>query len=462
MPWDYREDELIKHLKESFEIVEKNENLPPGFDIGDEVTDLDQLPIEGGAEVDVSEADTPVNPEAEPLRTKYKGTDADLDAIVYSRFPAPEKIKNIAQGIHNLRLSRPLSKREKAKHLDALMKIGLEPEQAKDLIKQQVAKAKELIGKEPSSSEGGLASSAERLQRLIHNSVVLKILTDDGTAVDGEKFKELINVVPERIISNNAKIDKSGRTNEKFYEITLPAYQGLYYDNKENKFKLLRTCPNAGECKMFCYATKGGYVQYEGTNLRQMRMLNYLMNDWKGFKGKILKELEEAKKKEKDVKLRWHDSGDFFTDAYLEVAFDVARETPDVTHYAYTKNVRLINKYKESKPKNFIFNFSEGGTQDKLIEPTDKNSKVIPKAIWKDLFTNKEDFKDDAKLQELKKRIADVYGKLGITVENILTYDELMKTPDGDEPKWHVIVTPKDGDDAAARNDVISSLLLAH
>lgn len=456
MFFEYRQN---KKLLESYEQISVNETLPPGFEFGDEVVNLNKLPIKDSGSI---EEDTPVNPQAEPLPTKNKGTPADLDRIIKSKFPEPEKIKDIAQGIRQLRLSGNISSQAKQNHITALKALGMGDQEAEDFFNQQVDKAKKAFPKKKETNPDLLAKGAERLQRLIHNSVVLQIVTDDGTRISGEKFKNLINVIPDRIISNNAKIDKSGGEEERFYEITLPAYQGLYYDNKENIFRLLRTCPSAGECKLYCYATKGGYVQYEGTNLRQIKILNYLMNDWKGFKNKVMKELADAQKSDPKVKLRWHDSGDFFVDSYVELAFDVARSTPDVTHYAYTKSVGLVRKYESSRPDNFVFNFSEGGLQDKKIKDTDKNSKVIPKVIWKDLFNAKDDFKDEEKLQELKPRIAEVYGAKGITVENILTYEELMNTPEGNEPRWHVIVTPKDGDDSASRKDVISTLLLAH
>ena len=63
----------------------------------------------------------------------------------------------------------------------------------------------------------------------------------------------------------------------------------------------------------------------------------------------------------------------------------------------------------------------------------------------------------------MKDRIAIKYS---IKPESIITYDEMMKKPvskeEGDKNKWNVIVKPGDGDDAANRNDVLSSLLLIH
>lgn len=455
MFFEYRQN---KKLWEGYEKVNLSESLPPGFEYGYEVVNLDKMPIEGEGELE--EAPKMVDPKAEPLPVPNKGQIADLDRIVRSKFPNPEEIIDLGKGIRQLRLSGQISDRVKAKHIEALKALGMDDTEAENFFNAQVRAARAAFPKKSGNSDQ-LAKGAERLQRLIHNSLVLKILTPDGKEVDAETFKNYINEIPDRIISNNAKIDKSGQTEERFYEITLPAYQGLYYDNKDNIFRLLRTCPNAGECKLYCYATKGGYVQYEGTNLRQIRILNYLMNDWKGFKAQVMRELAEAQQSDPKVKLRWHDSGDFFATSYIELAFDVARATPNVTHYAYTKSVGLVNKLKDKKPQNFIFNYSEGGKMDKHIKDTDKNSKVIPKVLWKDLF-NKEDFKDPEKLNQLKQRLADTYSKKGLTKDNILTYDEMMNTPESDEPRWHVIVTPKDGDDSASRRDVISTLLLVH
>lgn len=455
MYWEYK---INQHLRESYKMIVRSESLPPGFNFGDEIVDLEELPIEGK---DIHE-NKEIDPTAEPLPVRHKGSEINLDDIVKSKFKDYEngdQIIDIARGIYQTRIAKPMSKKEKQKHVDNLLRLGLSKEEAIETLRRQIKLAKKDLGREIKSDD---VASADRLQRLIHNSEVLKILTDDGSSVDGEKFKNLINVVPDNIISRNEKIKKSGKKGEHFYEITLPAYQGLWYDNKDQKFRLLRTCPSAGECKMYCYATKGGYVQYKETNLKQIRILNFLMNDWKGFKKKILDEIKEAKRLAEKVVIRWHDSGDFFVDSYVQIAFDVARETPDVTHYAYTKSVGLVRKLESSKPDNFVFNFSEGGLQDKKLSFNDKNSKVIPKVLWKDIFGADKNFKNEDKLNQLKSILAKVYGSKGLEQENILTYDEMMEMPEGDIPRWHVIVTPKDGDDSARRKDVISTLLLIH
>ena len=47
-------------------------------------------------------------------------------------------------------------------------------------------------------------------------------------------------------------------------------------------------------------------------------------------------------------------------------------------------------------------------------------------------------------------------------LKDIITYDELMTTPKGNKPRWNVIVNPGQGDDAAIRPDVKSTLLSFH
>ena len=59
----------------------------------------------------------------------------------------------------------------------------------------------------------------------------------------------------------------------------------------------------------------------------------------------------------------------------------------------------------------------------------------------------------------LKNRVSNEFN---IDKSELLTFDELMATPKGDAPRWTVIVTPNDGDDAAFRKDVKQILLTQH
>jgi hypothetical protein len=68
-------------------------------------------------------------------------------------------------------------------------------------------------------------------------------------------------------------------------------------------------------------------------------------------------------------------------------------------------------------------------------------------------------FASPENLEEFKTRLAQKYA---IDKNSILTYDQMMKTPVGDTPKWNVIVMPGDGDNSANRKDVVGSYLLFH
>jgi hypothetical protein len=326
---------------------------------------------------------------------------------------------------------------------------------------QQYKRDKALVN--PETGKGYLP--AERPQRLIHSSTMLKILTPSGKKISEKQLKQLITVRPENIISQNSKLASSGTAaNEVFYDLTLPAYQGLFYNEKENKFQVVRTCPSAGACKAYCYATSGGYVQYEGPWLSSTRILNFLMNDYEGFKAKLLAELKSAiatnTKKGMKVVLRWHDAGDFYSKTYLMLAFDVANQTPEVRHYAYTKQVDLVNQYADQKPDNFIFNFSKGGTQDKKVDfSTSKHSKVVPHVLFKDLKIVKGEPMSPEDIKTIKDRIVYHYK---LDPSSVITYDELVKLPQSAGNKYNVIVRPGDGDDAAARTDVLGTYLLVH
>lgn len=404
---------------ESWAAMQFNESMPPGME--NAVGDLSELPTEDEFEgVGLAEAglgDAPVR---------------DIDPMDIARSKTDDP--NIKQGI-------AFNRENPAK---------------------QYKRDKELVN--PESGKGYLP--AERPQRLIHSSALLKILTPDGTRIDPEKFKALISVRPQKIISQNSKLASSGSgANEIFYDLTLPAYQGLFYNEKLGKFQVVKTCPSAGACKAYCYATSGGYVQYEGPWLSATRTVNYLMNDYEGFKAQLMKELKlaevSAAKKGNKVVLRWHDAGDFFSPTYLLMAFDIARATPNVRHYAYTKQVDLVKKYEDQKPENFIFNFSKGGTQDKAVDfAKSKHSKVVPYVLFKDLKVVKGEPMSPEDTATIKQRISHHYS---LDPASVITYDELIKKPvEPAKGKYNVIVRPGDGDDAAAREDVLGTYLLIH
>lgn len=308
---------------------------------------------------------------------------------------------------------------------------------------------------------------AKRPEKMLHKS---NIVDENGNLIDNEELMAKIMVRPTKLIDANSKLKSSGaKTNQKFYDMTLPAYQGLYVDEKSKTFKVVKTCPFAGECSKFCYAAKGGYVMFPASSMGSSRVVNYLMNDDQGFKKQMVDELNKAsagqKKRGNQVVLRWHDSGDFLSEKYLMLAYDIAKQTPDVLHYAYTKNIPLVRKMQAVQPENFVFNFSFGGAEDETIDVrNDKHARVVPANLFADIKvkgkTGADAFAGEA-LDTLKDRVAKEYD---ISRDSLISYDELLDTEydANDKNKYNVLVWKGHGDDAATRKDVLGTYLLIH
>ena len=314
----------------------------------------------------------------------------------------------------------------------------------------------------------------------------IQIVDPSGRRFDLDKLKTHITTRPVKILKQNAKISHSGGKSAQFYNIGLPALKGLGYDEKNQKFVIINTCPGAGKCKVYCFAMKGGYVQYVPVNTTQTRQLNFLLNDPNGYKNMLSNEIRVAVEKNsiKNVKtvIRWHDAGDFFSPDYLNLAYSVANTFPDVDFYAYTK---IANVAQGNKPVNFKMNFSAGAKdeEEKQIDfQTTKNSTVVPIQMFADLVDrmeipdpefkpnpNKPDkkaklikklvYKSPSAINILKKKLALKYN---FPEDSVITYDEMMEIPVGDKPKWNVIVKSGDGDDSANRSDVLGTWLLIH
>ena len=369
----------------------------------------------------------------------------------------------------------------------------------------------------------------------------IQIKDENNKTFDLDKLKSAITARPEKILKQNEKITHSGGGSTVYFNIGLPALKGLAVNEKTGDFVIVDTCPGAGACKVYCYAKKGGYVQWKASSLSQTKQLNFLLNDPSGYKAKLeseirdeqskykIKNLSIDKKRRKELSkvfkkdtvddilkgkldldaigsvirnrsllnlspldlsplsitklvIRWHDAGDFFSDDYLDLAYSVAKDFPDVDFYAYTK---MASVSKGSKPSNFKMNFSAGAdpSQEKQINlQTTKHSTVVPKPMFADLVDRVEmpdptfkfnPKKPDKKAKLIKKLIykspdavkilkKKLALKYNMPEDSVITYDEMMKIPVGDKPKWNVIVKPGDGDDSANRSDVVGTWLLIH
>lgn len=120
-----------------------------------------------------------------------------------------------------------------------------------------------------------------------------------------------------------------------------------------------RTCPYAGECADYCYATKGSYLWKNVRPAYRERYLATLRDDF------VLLMIKEIKRTKTEV-LRIHDAGDFYDSRYIRKWLDIIHSLPEVRFYTYTKSVPLWKR--ERIPFNLSVCYSLGGTHDHLID----------------------------------------------------------------------------------------------
>ena len=306
-----------------------------------------------------------------------------------------------------------------------------------------------------------------------------KIQQDSDGEIDIESFIADITKMPNAILSVNSKMAKSSDETSLSVNIGIPALRGLVYDIDEQMFYIVNTCPGAGSCAMICYARRGSYVMFPDVFVKQTRILNLLLNYPERFEKLLLRELETfaLKYPEKEIQMRWNDAGDFFTKSYYEIAVRITKslksEGYNVKSYGYTKMGDIVNLADNDVTINFSDDANKRQTGKVKDLASAKKSVIVGKDVFDDLLvkdaknrnyeTNdkgKVIFKNgQTGINELKNRLAKLYN---IDVNSILTYDELMNTPEGDS-MYNVIVMPKgDGDRGAQRNDVKTSFLLFH
>lgn len=322
----------------------------------------------------------------------------------------------------------------------------------------------------------------------IHGGNIIPIVDQDGNKYDLDKLAKDISERPKKLLKQNEKMQHSDGSTSIFYNIGLPALVGLAYDEGKKEFIIINTCPGAGECKTYCYAMKGGYVQWKAVSLSQTKILNFLYNDPSGFMEQLSRELDQEKRKadakqdRTKVTIRWHDAGDFFSSEYLDMAYKLAATHPTVDFYAYTKIADVAGST-QNRPPNFMINFSMGARkaeQKRVDFGITKHSSVVPRELFADLIQKdgnklvkdakgRIQWNDEEDWDTFKERLA---AKYSIKPESIISYDEMMQKPlggahaDGDRTfardLYNVVVVPGDGDDSANRADVLGTYLLMH
>jgi hypothetical protein len=178
-----------------------------------------------------------------------------------------------------------------------------------------------------------------------------------------------IKTPPRSLIASNSKLSKSN-----IYQFSLPAFQAVVV--RDGELTPWKTCPSAGACGKFCYASQGTFM-FGCSMVAHTRNLQFYLDDSKAFVSRMVEDIGRIRKLRA---FRIHDSGDFFSREYALDWFKVIEALPEVQFYAYTKMVPLFNKLKsESKvPSNLSTIYSFGGRFDHLIDvERDRHSKVF-------------------------------------------------------------------------------------
>ena len=176
-----------------------------------------------------------------------------------------------------------------------------------------------------------------------------------------------------KLLVRNKKIAESSNDIYTLYNFGIPAYksdQGLV------------TCPMAGQCAKGCYAQAGAYNWSPVKKAYEYRLLQTQKDNFAELLQKELSpKIKTAKRQGKQLVIRIHDSGDFYSVKYLRKWLEIIQANPSVIFYAYTKMVPVFKKLTSlgEIPNNFKVIYSEGGIADKMINcQEDRHSRVFP------------------------------------------------------------------------------------
>ena len=163
------------------------------------------------------------------------------------------------------------------------------------------------------------------------------------------------------LLTQNSKLKKTSKAlGLRVFNFGIPAY-------KSASGKL--TCPMADECVKFCYAKKGAYVW---SNVKPAFEKRYELSKTDDFVEAMNAEI----RKKKPDYVRVHDSGDYYSRAYLHKWIQVAIHNPDVRFYSYTNMVKMMLNV--SLPDNYDIIFSDSGKQKNLInERVHRHTKIF-------------------------------------------------------------------------------------
>jgi hypothetical protein len=307
------------------------------------------------------------------------------------------------------------------------------------------------------------------------------IILGDSGVIDVERFRRILTMAPKTIFDKGEKSKHTVDDSIITINTGIPALRGLVWDDEKDEFRVINTCPAAGQCAIDCYALQGFYIFNDGKNIKLAQRLQLIFQNPEMYFQQGYREAEmyafEANRDNKTLEIRWNDAGDFFSERYLRLAMRITNQLLEkkynVKSYFYTKVGAMVEL---GEKLGFTVTHSAGGTEKD--RPFNKKSIIVPRSVFiKFVKSNKgRGFaKDDSgktlvnDKEGLRKAIFAEYGNNTkysgsetITLDSIKYTDELPGK-EGAAGQFNAIVLPGgDSDAPAQRQDVKFIFLLKH
>jgi hypothetical protein len=151
----------------------------------------------------------------------------------------------------------------------------------------------------------------------------------------------------------NSKLQKTSGADVRVLGYGIPADF-----NFELAGEIMNTCPGALACRGVCYAKQGSYT-WAAVKAARKHNLDAFIADPEAFVAGAIADLERLTRRYRVVRV--HDSGDFFSQSYLDAWCRISGAFPGVVFYAYTKSFHLDWN---ALPANFHVTQSMGGRFD--------------------------------------------------------------------------------------------------
>lgn len=170
----------------------------------------------------------------------------------------------------------------------------------------------------------------------------------------------------DNILTQNSKLKKTSKlAQRRVLNFGIPAY-------KSETGKV--TCPFADECIKYCYARKGTFRWPNTVNAYEKRFRIARSPDFESI-------MNAALLVKNPHFVRVHDSGDYFSEKYMDRWFSIMRANPSIKFYSYTNSVLLMKMYDKGIPDNFDYILSTDGKQRKYVDKSTDRHAVIFKTV---------------------------------------------------------------------------------